>query len=45
MADDRGRFVWYELLTADPKAAVDFYTGVVGWGTSTFEGAGSPYTM
>jgi len=24
-------FVWYELMTADPPAAIDFYTQVVGW--------------
>ncbi len=27
----RGRFVWHELLTNDPKAAIDFYTRVIGW--------------
>jgi uncharacterized protein len=26
-----GRFVWYEYMGNDLKAAVDFYTGVVGW--------------
>ncbi len=31
-----GRFVWYELLTSDPKAAIDFYTHVVGWKTEAF---------
>src|SRR5262245_42709699 len=31
-----GRFVWYELLTTDPKAAIDFYTNVVGWTTQPF---------
>jgi predicted enzyme related to lactoylglutathione lyase len=44
-SDIRGRFVWYELLTSDPKAAEDYYTKVVGWGTTLFEGAGTPYTM
>ncbi len=43
--DNRGRFVWYELLTTDPGAAEDFYTAVVGWKTAPFEGAGMPYTM
>jgi uncharacterized protein len=41
----RGRFVWYELMTKDPKAAQEFYKEVVGWGTAPFEGAGRPYTM
>ena len=25
------RFVWYELMTADVRAAATFYSGVVGW--------------
>lgn len=40
---DIGRFVWYELLTSDPAAAVDFYTHVTGWTTRRWE-AGN-YTM
>jgi uncharacterized protein len=38
-----GRFVWYELLTTDPKAAITFYSDVVGWKNQPFEG--SDYTM
>jgi uncharacterized protein len=30
-ATARGRFVWHELLTTDPKAALDFYPQVIGW--------------
>ena len=26
-----GKFVWFEYMGNDLKAAVDFYTGVVGW--------------
>jgi predicted enzyme related to lactoylglutathione lyase len=37
-----GRFVWYELLTSDPKAAIAFYGDVVGWKTEPF---GDDYTM
>jgi predicted enzyme related to lactoylglutathione lyase len=40
MANDNpndGRFVWYEHLTKDPKAAIDFYTQVAGWKTQAFE--------
>ena len=33
---DNGRFVWYENLTGDPKAAIDFYSNVVGWTTQPF---------
>ncbi len=42
--DARGRFIWYELLTSDPDAAMDFYTRIIGWGTQAFDGAGIPYT-
>jgi predicted enzyme related to lactoylglutathione lyase len=39
-----GGFVWYELMTTDPEAAIPFYTSVVGWTTQAF-GEGSDYTM
>jgi uncharacterized protein len=39
-----GRFVWYENLTKDPKAAIAFYTEVVGWKTQPF-GEGGDYVM
>ena len=45
MSKERGRFVWYDLMTTDPEAAKSFYTQLVGWGTTVFEGAGQPYTM
>jgi len=38
-----GRFVWYELMTTDPKAAIAFYTEVVGWKTQPWENG--EYTM
>jgi predicted enzyme related to lactoylglutathione lyase len=38
-----GRFFWYELLTTDPKAAIAFYTEVVGWKTQPWETG--DYTM
>lgn len=44
-----GRFVWYELMTTDPQAAIAFYSDVVGWKTQPFDeagkGDGEPYTM
>lgn len=40
----RGRFVWHDLMTTDPDAAVKFYTTVVGWGTQPWDGP-MPYTM
>jgi predicted enzyme related to lactoylglutathione lyase len=39
-----GRYVWYELLTSDPKGAIDFYTDVVGWKTQSWEN-NPDYTM
>ena len=24
-------FIWYELMTTDPRGAADFYGAVVGW--------------
>ena len=40
----RGRFVWHDLMTPDPDAAMKFYTSVIGWGTQPWEGP-QPYTM
>ena len=28
---NQGRFTWYELLSTDPKAGLDFYAGLTGW--------------
>ncbi len=45
MADNmRGRFVWHELMTPDPKAAVLFYGKVVGWQPKPYD-KNSDYTM
>jgi predicted enzyme related to lactoylglutathione lyase len=41
----RGRMVWYELMTTDPQAAQDFYTKIVGWTITKFEGGEQPYSM
>jgi predicted enzyme related to lactoylglutathione lyase len=43
-----GRFVWYELMTTDTKAAIAFYSEVIGWKTEAFPnpaGGGEPYMM
>ena len=37
---NHGLFVWHELMTTDPKAAITFYTDVVGWKTQAFGEAG-----
>lgn len=39
---NQGRFVWYEHLTRDVKAAIVFYSEVLGWKTEPF---GDGYVM
>jgi len=39
MATPTGKFVWYEYMGEDRKAAADFYSHVVGW---TAKDAGMP---
>ena len=38
MTNLAGSFVWYELLTTDPATAGRFYTEVIGWTASSFDG-------
>ena len=45
MVNSHGRFVWYELMTTDPKAAEVFYAEVVGWGTVDASMGGIPYMV
>ena len=40
-----GKFIWYDLMTSDPKAAQDFYGKLIGWGTKEWEEGDQPYTM
>lgn len=45
-----GRFVWYDLMTPDTEGAIDFYSKVVGWTLTDWEGGGQgddcpPYRM
>lgn len=46
-ADFHGTFIWYELITGDPDAAIDFYGSVVGWTAADFPGppGGFRYTI
>jgi len=37
MSDYRGRFVWHELLTTDPKSAGAFFSKIVGWKTQPWD--------
>jgi predicted enzyme related to lactoylglutathione lyase len=45
MSDSHGKFVWYELMTTDTKAAEAFYRGVVGWGAQDSGMTDRPYTL
>jgi uncharacterized protein len=45
MSTSHGKFVWYDVMTSDTKAAESFYRSVIGWST---EDAGMPdrsYTL
>ncbi|MBK7860870.1 MAG: VOC family protein [Archangiaceae bacterium] len=45
MAEPSG-FVWHELVTPDPKAALKFYGEVIGWTVKEVPGGGGePYRM
>jgi uncharacterized protein len=39
-----GRFIWYDLMTSDPKAAAQFYGEIVGWTTESGPKGGG-YTL
>lgn len=45
MSSHRGHFVWYELMTPNPKAAQAFYTKALEWGTQSSDLPGMEYTM
>jgi predicted enzyme related to lactoylglutathione lyase len=45
MIDSYGRFVWYELMTTDVKAATAFYAKVVGWTMRDASMPGMSYTL
>jgi uncharacterized protein len=45
MASLHGRFVWYELMTTDVKAAADFYANVVGWTAHDVSLPAMPYSV
>ena len=47
MPNPYGSFVWYELMTSNPKAAEAFYREVVGWGAQPAPTAvpGMEYTL
>ena len=45
MVNSRGRFLWYELMTTDTKAAKAFYAKVMGWEPRDAGAPGMSYTL
>lgn len=45
MTNPNGSWIWYELLTDDADAAIDFYGQIVGWTPSKFPGAPMDYNI
>ncbi len=45
MASAHGRFLWYELMTTDTKAAKAFYAKVMGWEPREAGAPGTSYTL
>jgi predicted enzyme related to lactoylglutathione lyase len=45
MSDYHGKFVWYELMTSNIKAAADFYSGALGWTAKDSGMPGMDYTI
>lgn len=45
MTNPHGSWIWYELLTTDADAAIDFYGKIIGWTPSRFPGSPADYTI
>jgi hypothetical protein len=46
MPAPRGKFIWYDVMTSDTKAAAKFYSDVIGWDAQEHPMAdGSTYTI
>jgi predicted enzyme related to lactoylglutathione lyase len=45
MDRNNGQFVWHEFLAKDPKAAIAFYTDLIGWKTQPFPEGAEDYVM
>lgn len=45
MTNPNGSWIWYELLTTDADAAIDFYREIIGWTPSKFPGGTIDYTI
>jgi len=45
MSTNHGKFLWYDLMTSDTKAAEDFYRRVIGWDAKDSGVPGQSYTL
>jgi uncharacterized protein len=45
MANHSGEFIWYELMTSDIGAAIEFYGTVLGWRARSADGSGKGYRL
>jgi predicted enzyme related to lactoylglutathione lyase len=45
MANNQGKFIWYELMTPDSKGGAAFYCDVVGWNAQNAGMPGVDYTL
>src|SRR3984893_6940802 len=45
MSTTQGKFVWYDLMTSDSKAAESFYRSVIGWDAKESGMADRSYTL
>ena len=45
MSKYHGKFIWYELMTSDTKAAESFYRGVIGWEAKDAGAPDHSYTL
>ena len=45
MPQSAGKFVWYDVMTSDPKAAESFYCKVIGWEAKDAGMTNHPYTL
>ena len=40
-----GQFIWYDVMTNDPKAATSFYSDVIGWEAQEYAMPDRSYTV
>jgi uncharacterized protein len=45
MSTPQGKFVWYDVMTSDSKAAESFYRGVIGWDAKDSGMPDAAYTL